>query len=145
MDRPSIIWSNKAKIKLFKILQFYAERNKSNSFSIKLYQRINKEIRKLRDHPNIGINTDSEMIKALIVDNYLIYYEFTNEYIVIHTIWDSRQNPENLKITQTWNAHSFTRSAICFIIPTALLSVLISLKLMLSLPFPSLTLHFDGF
>ena len=99
MDRPSIILSNKAKIKLFKILEFYAERNKSNSFSIKLYQRINKEIRKLRDHPNIGINTDSEMIKALIVDNYLIYYEFTNEYIVIHTIWNSRQNPENLKIT----------------------------------------------
>ena len=81
MDRPSIIWSNKAKIKLYKILEFYKERNKSNSFSLKLYQRINKEVRQLRDHPKIGVNTDFEEIKALIVDDFLIYYEFTKELI----------------------------------------------------------------
>jgi len=37
-----------------------------------------------------------ENIRGLITGNY-IYYEITDTSIIIHTIWDSCQNPDNLK------------------------------------------------
>jgi len=37
MAKRKIVWSHKAQIKLFQILDFYTERNKSNIFPQKLY------------------------------------------------------------------------------------------------------------
>jgi len=44
MAKRKIVWSNQAKIKLYDILSFYAERNKSKTFSVKLYKRFNNEL-----------------------------------------------------------------------------------------------------
>ena len=98
MVKRKIIWSHKAEIKLFKILEFYAERNKSKTFSAKLYQRLNKELKLLLKQPEIGLNTDTESVRGLIVDDYILFYEIENEIITIHTIWDCRQNPYDLRI-----------------------------------------------
>jgi len=98
MAKRKIIWSNRAKIKLIKILEYYVERNKSKDYSIKLYQRINKELNILPKQPNIGIKTDIESVRGLIIDDYIIFYEYDNETITVHTIWDCRQNPDDLRI-----------------------------------------------
>jgi len=37
-------------------------------------------------------------IRGLIIKNYVFYYEVNQNNIIIHTIWDSRQNPEDLEI-----------------------------------------------
>ena len=98
MAKLKIIWSHRAEIKLFKILEFYSERNKSRSYSKKLYQRLNKELNILLKQPDIGLKTEVESIRGLIIDDYILFYELVNEVIVIHTIWDCRQNPDNLII-----------------------------------------------
>ena len=98
MAQRKIIWSHKAKIKLFKILSYYNERNKSNSYSKKLNRLFQKNIKLLVQHPALGIKTEIENVRALIVDNYIIYYEASDEQIIVHTIWDSRQNPDDLII-----------------------------------------------
>ncbi|HBG69623.1 MAG: hypothetical protein A2W93_12545 [Bacteroidetes bacterium GWF2_43_63] len=98
MAKRKIIWSRRAFSELFKILEFFAERNKSKAYSAKLYKRINKELRLLIKHPDIGIKSDFENVRGLIVNDYILFYEYNDEIIMIHLIWDSRQNPENLKI-----------------------------------------------
>lgn len=98
MGKRRIIWSENAKRKLFEIMNFYAKRNKSKTYSIKLYKKINRELSILVTFPEIGINTEIDSVRGLIIKNYIIFYEITNENIVVHTLWDSRQNPEKLKI-----------------------------------------------
>lgn len=98
MAKQKIIWSNRAQIKLFIILEFFAERNKSKSYPIKLYQRFKKELNLLRKQPNLGIKTEIESVRGLIVDDYILFYECMEDKIVVLSIWDSRQNPDDLKI-----------------------------------------------
>jgi len=98
MAKRKIIWSHRAEIKLFKILEFYAERNESRTYSAKLYQRLNKELKILLKQPDIGLNTEIESVRGLIVDDYILFYEYDNEKIVVHSIWDCRQNPDDLII-----------------------------------------------
>ena len=98
MVRRKIIWSHRAEIKLFEILEFYSVRNKSKSYSAKLFIRFNKELKLLIKQPLLGIKTEIEVVRGLIVDDYIIYYEVFNNKIIVHTLWDCRQNPDDLVI-----------------------------------------------
>lgn len=95
----TIIWSHKARIKLYALLEFYAERNGSKKYSAKLFSKFNKEIKLLIKNPQLGIQTSREEIRGLIVLDYIIFYEITNQNIIIHTIWSTNQNPDNLDIS----------------------------------------------
>jgi len=81
MGKRKIIWSNKANRELFEIMEFYAQRNKSKTYSVKLYQRFKKELTLLIKQPEIGIKTEIESVQ-----------------IIVHTLWDCRQNPDDLRI-----------------------------------------------
>ncbi len=96
MGKRKIIWSRKANRKLFEILEFYAQRNKSKTYSKSLYQKLKKELSILKKHPEIGIKTEIETVRGLIIDDYIIFYETEPNRIIIHTLWDCRQNPEDL-------------------------------------------------
>ena len=98
MAKRTIVWSQRANIKLFEILDFYTERNKSKTYSRKLYEKFSKEVSLLLKQPEIGIKTDYESVRGLIVDEYILFYEITPDRIIIHTVWDCRQNPDDLII-----------------------------------------------
>lgn len=98
MGKRKIIWSHKAQIKLFEILEFYTERNKSKAFSIKLYKKIRKELSLLHKQPELGIKTELASVRGLIIDEYVLFYEVTTDEIIVHTVWDCRQNPNDLII-----------------------------------------------
>lgn len=98
MGKRKIIWSHRAQIKLFEILEFYAERNKSKAYSIKLYKKIRKELSLLYKQPELGIKTELPSVRGLIIDEYVLFYEITTDEIIVHTVWDCRQNPNDLII-----------------------------------------------
>ena len=98
MAKRKIVWSYKAKSKLYEILEFYIERNKSKAYSIKLYKRILKDLKLILKMPNAGMKTDIESVRGLIVENLIIFYEHKANEIIIHTIWDCRLNPDDLVI-----------------------------------------------
>lgn len=54
-------------------------------------------IKLIAEYPEIGKPTNNENARIKIVRNYFIIYEVGNEYISILTIWDSRQDPDELK------------------------------------------------
>lgn len=95
MAKRKIVWSNRARKRLYGILDFYIERNKSKTYSNKLQKLISKEVKLLLKHPDLGLKTTENTTRGLIIENYIIYYEITEDKIMIHTIWDSRQNPDN--------------------------------------------------
>ena len=98
MAKRKIIWSHRAKIRRYQILEFYINRNKSKRYSIKLNHRINKELRLLQKYPKLGIKTEIEGVRGLIIEDFILFYETKKEWIIIHTIWDARQNPDDLII-----------------------------------------------
>jgi plasmid stabilization system protein ParE len=98
MVKRKIVWSQQAKIKLYEVLQFFADRNKSKVYSQRLYQKINKELNLLVKQPDIGIKTNIESVRGLIIEDYILFYEITPEKIIIHTLWDCKQNPDDLRI-----------------------------------------------
>ncbi len=98
MVKRKIIWSHRAKIRLYEILTYYADRNKCKFYSQKIYQTFNTEVQKLVKHPELGLKSEIDNIRGLIVGNYILFYEISDENIIIHTIWDCRQNPDDLII-----------------------------------------------
>jgi len=61
-------------------------------------KRINDEIASLKNQPEIVIKTEIESVRGLIIADCILFYEYNQEQIIIHTLWDSRQDPVNLKI-----------------------------------------------
>lgn len=98
MAKRKIAWSHRANIKLFEILDFYAEKNKSATYSKKLYKKFKKELSLLLKQPEIGTKTDLEFVRGLIVEEYILFYEVTSEMIIVHSVWDCRQNPDDMRI-----------------------------------------------
>ncbi|PKP14969.1 MAG: hypothetical protein CVU07_12170 [Bacteroidetes bacterium HGW-Bacteroidetes-23] len=98
MAQQTVVWSQKAQIKLFIIMEFYTVRNGSPAYATKLYAKFKKALKTLFKQPEIGISTDFENIRGLVVDEYILFYESTKHKITVHTLWDCRQNPEDLKI-----------------------------------------------
>ncbi|MCX6326330.1 MAG: type II toxin-antitoxin system RelE/ParE family toxin [Bacteroidia bacterium] len=95
MAKRKIVWSNRAKIRLYAILDFYIKRNKSKVYSNKLQKLISKEVNLLLKQPDLGLKTSEETTRGLIIQDYIVYYEITDEKIIIHSIWDCRQNPDD--------------------------------------------------
>ena len=98
MGKRRIIWSHRARIKLFQILEFYAKRNQSKVYSLKLNQEIKKQLAQIQRQPEIGIKSEMETVRGLVFENFIIFYEIEPDQIVVHTIWDCRQNPNDLTI-----------------------------------------------
>jgi plasmid stabilization system protein ParE len=92
-----IIWTNKADKIFSLILEFYLERNGSKTYSRKLNQEIKEILDLLLKHPYLGVKTDLDEIRVLIHGNYKIFYTVISQTIIIHFVWDTRQNPDNIR------------------------------------------------
>lgn len=99
MAKQRIIWSPRAKLDLYNILDFYIKRNDSKTYSIKLNLNLRKSVMLIEKYPRIGVQTDVSGIRILIKGDYAIFYEIKAESIEIVSIWDCRQNPESTDIT----------------------------------------------
>jgi toxin YoeB len=98
MAKRIIVWSEDAKSELKNILEFYSYKNKSKTHSKNLYKKIQSELNLLIKQPAIGKKTDLINIRGLIIDNHIIYYEVNENHIIILSVWDTRQNPNRLKL-----------------------------------------------
>jgi toxin YoeB len=95
MDKQ-VIWSTKARQELFDILEFWNENNRSNSYSLNLYQKIQINIKYISENNFIGKPTNLEGIRLVVISNYLLFYQITEQFIEILSVFDSRRNPGDL-------------------------------------------------
>ena len=89
-----IIWSQRAQADRKQILEYWRNRNKSNTYSKNLDKRFREALNIIRDYPQIGKQTDDQKARIKIVRDYLLIYEETKDSIILLTIWDSRQDPQ---------------------------------------------------
>ena len=93
-----IIWSRKAQNELIEILEYWINRNKTNTFSIKLNSLIEEQLNLIFEFPKIGRKTDIENVYIKVVHKYLLYYEFVDNNLHVLTIRHGSKNPKTLKI-----------------------------------------------
>ncbi len=98
MVKRKIIWSLQSKLDLFATLDYFYKRNGTKTYSRKLNLSLRKAIKLLEKNSDIGVHTDIENVRNMIHGNYNVFYEVKSELIEIITIWDSRQNPDDLKL-----------------------------------------------
>ena len=65
---------------------------------MELYRKFKKELSLVLKQPEIGTKTNIESVRGLIVEEYILFYEVTPKMIVVHTVWDCRQNPDDLRM-----------------------------------------------
>lgn len=98
MARWEVIWTKVSEIQLQEILEFFTNRNKSGEYSRKLYKKFKAELKSVSKNPELGINTKLDLIRGLIIEDYIIFYEILEDRIIILKVWDRRQNPDKLNI-----------------------------------------------
>ena len=72
-----VVWSLRAQEDRKDILDYWRQRNKSNTYSKKLNQLFKESVKIIIDFPQIGKLTDDTNTRIKIVRNYLIIYEET--------------------------------------------------------------------
>ena len=98
MAEKKIVWSLKAIHDKIDILEYWIDRTKSKTFSIKLDILIDKALQQISQYPDSGKTTDYKDVRIKIVRHYLIFYRIVDDSIQVIRIWDSRQDPKKLKI-----------------------------------------------
>jgi toxin YoeB len=91
-----VIWTKRAFEDRRMILEYWIARNKSNRYSLHLNQVFENTADLISKYPKIGKKTEFHDIRLKIVRNYFLTYRETKTKIEILTIWDYRQDPENL-------------------------------------------------
>jgi len=98
MARREVIWTKISEIQLQEILEFFTNRNKSGEYSRKLYKKFKAELKAVSKNPELGIKTKLDLIRGLIIEDYIIFYEILEDRIIVLKVWDCRQNPDKLNI-----------------------------------------------
>lgn len=92
-----VIWSPLAQQKRKNILTYWNKHNSSTTYSRKLNSLFIEATKQLSKFPYIGRKSDINAIRVKIVRDSLLFYEVTDSVIEILTIWDSRQDLDELK------------------------------------------------
>jgi plasmid stabilization system protein ParE len=100
MAKYKIEWSIEARLDLIDILEFYINRNSSNSYSKKLNSKINRSLKLITNNPLIGLKSQIESVRALITGDYQIVYDISDNITLIVMIWDCRRDPGDRIIDQ---------------------------------------------
>jgi plasmid stabilization system protein ParE len=83
-----VIWSFRAQIDRKQIFVYWNKRNGSNTYSKKLNRLFIETVDLISKFPDIGKLTNDQSARIKVVE--------INDLIFILTIWDSRQNPNEL-------------------------------------------------
>ncbi|MGE5448683.1 MAG: type II toxin-antitoxin system RelE/ParE family toxin [Bacteroidales bacterium] len=92
-----IIWTENAQKERIAILSFWNKQNRSFHYSRKLNKWIIETLRLICKFPAIGKRTNKENVRVKVLKDYLIIYEITKSAIIVLSLWDCRQNPQDLK------------------------------------------------
>lgn len=80
------------------ILEYWINRNKSKTYSEKLLNLFINATILIQEYPQIGKPTTDKRVRFKVIKQYMMFYEEHKDSIIILRIWDSRQNPQKLKL-----------------------------------------------
>lgn len=99
MAKRKINWTEKANFERKEILEYWINRNKSKTYSIKLNKLFIETMKRVANYPEIGRKTDfDENVRLKIVRDYLMFYEFDEKQMKVLSVWDGNRDKRKLKI-----------------------------------------------
>jgi len=99
MAKRKIIWTEKTNFERKEILEYWINRNKSKTYSIKLNKLFVETIKRVAEFPEIGRKTDfDENVRLKIVRDYLVFYEYDESQIKILAVWGGNRDESKLRI-----------------------------------------------
>lgn len=96
MAKKEVIWTKKAEIQMFTIMDYYAERNKSDVYSLKLKKAIDLKLSKINQPVSLPQKTSIENVFYFIQKHISIFFSIENNKIFVILAWDERRNPKDL-------------------------------------------------
>lgn len=96
MAKRNVVWTRTADIQFIGILEYWVERNKSNTYSKKLIRRVAERTEQIAKNPFSYKSTDFKDIRVASLGNFSVYYKVTDKQIIVSAFWDNRQDPEKL-------------------------------------------------
>ncbi|WP_373496607.1 type II toxin-antitoxin system RelE/ParE family toxin [Aquiflexum sp.] len=96
MAKRIVVWTKTADLQLVGILEYWVNRNKSNSYSKKLLRLVGEKTNQIAKTPFLYKSTDFKDIRVASMGNFNIFYKVTDGQIIITAFWDNRQDPGKL-------------------------------------------------
>ena len=97
MAERKIKWTSLANAERKAILNYWIEKNKSKSFSVKLNKLFVETAKQLVLFPELGRLTDYKNVRVVVVRSYLMFYRFDYSFVTILSIWDNRRDGNKIK------------------------------------------------
>lgn len=98
MAQRKINWTKKSNLERKEILDYWIRRNKSKSYSIKLNKLFLETVKQVSEYPTIGRETEFENVRVKIVQDYLLFYEYTPTHLKVLSVWDGNREDITLMI-----------------------------------------------
>jgi len=96
MAQRAVVWTDTASFQFRAILKFWVERNRSEKYSLRLIDLVEKNISIILEHPKAFKQAEFLNTRVASLGHYSIYYEVSAEQIVVTAFWDNRQDPAEL-------------------------------------------------
>jgi len=96
MAYKKIVWTETAANQRNNILKYWAKRNKSNTYSLKLLKLNNDKTQQIAQNPNIYRQSDFPETRIASMGHFSICYKIEENAIIITAFWDNRQDPKKL-------------------------------------------------
>lgn len=93
-----IIWSPSSISDRIIILDYWNKKIGNKNYSKRLDNSIKKAVKLISKFPFLGRKFGDTEIRFFVKGDYQIFYKVSGEFIRILYIWDSRRNPDNLKL-----------------------------------------------
>ncbi len=91
-----IKWTRRALNEKLDILNYWRQRNRSRTYSVKLNDLLIEATRLLQKYPSIGRPTTDPEVKHILAKDYLLFYTENETEIIILHVWDERRNPHSM-------------------------------------------------
>lgn len=97
-ERKKIIWGEFAERQYQKALGFYFLKDNNITASETLSNDVEHILELIAINNYLGKPIEKTNFRSIVIGCYLIIYEVTDNEIIIILFWDTRRNPEILKI-----------------------------------------------
>lgn len=96
MAKRTVRWTRTADIQFVGVLEYWAKRNKSNTYSKKLIKLVAERTKQIAERPFIYKAAEFKDTRVASLGNFSVFYKSKNEEIIITAFWDNRQDPKKL-------------------------------------------------
>lgn len=92
-----VVWTLTARSQRRKILEYWIKRNGNKRYSRRISAVIRRRIKYLSTFNYLGKPTDFGEHRVAVAGDFSIFYQVQADRIIISSVWDNRQNPDDLQ------------------------------------------------